>query len=62
MGGQEVHTGVWSENLKHRHHLEYLGTDEEDNIKLDLKKMDGRMWTTFTRLKIGTRGRLLWTH
>jgi hypothetical protein len=26
-GGEEVHTGVWWENLRQREHMEYLGVE-----------------------------------
>jgi hypothetical protein len=32
-----VCTGYWFENLKETDHLEDLGTEQEDNIKMDLQ-------------------------
>jgi hypothetical protein len=36
----EVHTGLWSGDLRERYHLEDLSVDGEGNIKTDL--LEGR--------------------
>jgi len=34
-----MHTKFWSKNLKESDHSEDLGTDWEDNIRMDLKEV-----------------------
>jgi hypothetical protein len=33
----------------------------EDNIRMDLREIDGNIWVGFVLLRIGTNGRLLLT-
>jgi hypothetical protein len=33
----------------------------KDNIKMDIKKWDGKFWTGFMLFRIGISGGLLWT-
>jgi hypothetical protein len=37
MGDREVHTGIWWEDVMEKDHLEDLGVDGEDNIKIVFK-------------------------
>ena len=38
-GRAELHTGFWWGELRKREHLEELGKDWEDNIKMDLQEV-----------------------
>jgi hypothetical protein len=42
--------------MKERGHFDYLDV-EEDNIKMDFKKLDARAWAGLMRLRIRTSGR-----
>jgi hypothetical protein len=50
-----AHIRFWCEKQRERDHLEDLGVEEEDNIKMDLSGM-GRAWTGLIWLRIGTGG------
>jgi hypothetical protein len=50
---------VLLENSEGKRPLERPRLTREDNIKIDLKKQDTKVWTGFIWLKIGTSGRLL---
>jgi hypothetical protein len=39
-GGGELHSGFWLGNPKERGHLEKLGVDTENDIKMDNEEMD----------------------
>ena len=39
-GGGEVHCGFWLGNLKERGHLEKLGIDKENSIKMGNEELD----------------------
>jgi hypothetical protein len=43
----------WLENLKERDHFEDVSVDGEDNIRMDLRKVE---WTVFISLRIGSTG------
>jgi hypothetical protein len=45
--------------MKTRDHLEDLGVDRRMIFKWIVKREDGRVWTGFIWLRIGTSGRLL---
>jgi len=49
------------ENLKVRDHLEGLGVGGKIMLQWILWKWDGKLWTGFMGLRIGTSGGLLWT-
>jgi hypothetical protein len=54
-----MHTTFLFQNQKGRDHLEYLGAYRRIILKRILKKYIVRVWTSFTWLKIGTRGGFL---
>jgi hypothetical protein len=56
----EVHTGFWWKDLREGDHLEDLDVDGRIILKWIFKKWDGRPWTGFIWLRIGTGGGLLW--
>jgi hypothetical protein len=49
--------GISQGNLRERNHLENLYINWWIIFKWTLKKQDGRVWTGFIWLMIGTRGR-----
>lgn len=51
--------GFWLVNLKKRDKLEGTGVDVRIILTWILKQWDGREWTGFTWLRIGTNCRLL---
>jgi hypothetical protein len=53
-------TKLWSKNLKERDHLEERRR-WEDNIRWILEKQDGKVWSGYIWLRIGTSGGLLRT-
>jgi hypothetical protein len=55
----EVHIKFWSENLKLRDHSEVLGAGGKTILEWILGKEDGKVWTGFIWLRIGTSGGLL---
>jgi hypothetical protein len=59
MGGEEVHTGVWWENLKEKDHLEDPGVDGRMLLRWYFGKSDGGEETGLIWLRIGTGGGLL---
>jgi hypothetical protein len=50
-----MHTGFWWEHLKERDDLRGPKPEWEDNIKMNLKEMEGD-WTGFMCLKIEISG------
>jgi hypothetical protein len=56
MGGGELHTGIWWENLRERDHLEDQGVDARIILKRILRKGDGEAWTGLIWLRIGSGG------
>jgi hypothetical protein len=44
------------ENLKGRHHLEFLGADGMIILEWILRKLGGNLWTGFIWFRIGTSG------
>jgi hypothetical protein len=55
---EEVHRGVWCENLKKRYRLEELGVDGKIILKQMFKKKNGVAWTVLSWLRIETGGGL----
>jgi hypothetical protein len=55
----DVHTVFWLENLKGREHTEEPGTDGKIILEWILGKQDGKVWTGYIWLRIGTNGRFL---
>jgi hypothetical protein len=53
------HTKFWLENLKERDHLEDIGIDGKVILEWILGKWDGKEWSGYIWLRIGTTGRLL---
>jgi hypothetical protein len=51
-----MHTKFWSENLQGSDHSEDLGVDEKIILEWILGKYDGKVWTGFLWLRIGTSG------
>jgi len=49
---REMHSQLWSENLKERHHLRNLGVDE----RIVLQQIGVRMWTGVNWLRTDTSG------
>jgi hypothetical protein len=58
-GRSWMHTRFWWGNLKERSHVEDVGIDKRIILKLNL--WNGRAWTEFICLRIGTSGWLFWT-
>jgi hypothetical protein len=63
IGGLVARTGemrnaykIWAGNLKGRDHLEVLGVDGKILLEWILGKHDGKVWTGFIWLWIGTSG------
>jgi hypothetical protein len=54
-----MHAMFWLENLKGRYHSEDLVVDEKITLEWILVKYDGRVWTGFICLRIGTSGVVL---
>jgi hypothetical protein len=57
----EMRTNFLLENLNGRDHSEDLGIDGKIILKLILRKLSGRMWTSLILLRIGVGGGLWWT-
>jgi hypothetical protein len=51
-------TGVWWESPKEKDHLKVLGVDGRMGSKWTLGGLDGRVWSGFIWLRIGTFGGL----
>jgi hypothetical protein len=58
MEREEVHTGVWWENLTERDHLKESGVDGRIMLKWILGKWDGA-WAGLIWLRTGTGGGVL---
>ena len=58
MGGGEVHTGLWWEDLRERDYLEKQGVDGII-LRWIFSKLDVGAWTGFIWLRIGTSSRVL---
>jgi hypothetical protein len=55
----EMFANCWTENLKQIYHFEDLDIDGMMTLKRILKKQDGRLWTGFVWLRIGSTNGLL---
>ena len=60
-GQRSVQGFSGKENLKEGAHLERLGVDGKTELKQMVKKRNGRAWTGFIWLAVGTIGGLLST-
>jgi len=56
-----MHIKFWAKNLKGKDYFKDPGVDGRIVLKCILEKLDGKVWTGFIALRIGTRGRLLRT-
>jgi hypothetical protein len=56
---REMHTKFWSQNLKGRDHVEDLDVDGRIILQCILGTYDGKVWTGFIWLRVGTGGGLL---
>lgn len=53
-----IHTEFERGKLKEKNNVEDLSKYGRDNIKIDLKEKNGRLWTAYMDLMIGTSVRL----
>ena len=49
-----MHTEFWRGNLKHSDHLQDQGVDGKFILRWVFKKWNGRVWSGFIGLQIGT--------
>jgi hypothetical protein len=50
----ERHTTFWLENLKGRDHVEDKEADRKIILEWIFRKLDGKLWTGFICLRLGT--------
>jgi hypothetical protein len=54
-----MYTTFWLENLQGKRPLGRPRHRWEDNIRMDIREIGGKVWTGFIWLRIGISGRLL---
>jgi hypothetical protein len=59
MGEKKSAYKVWQENMKDRHHQQDRGIGGMIIVQWNLKEQNGRKWTVFIWLRIGTTDRLI---